>query len=387
MANTFEYAKLFQTNLDKLAVQTLRTGWMEANAGRVIYHGGDEIKIPKLSTDGLADYSRATGYVTGDVTVAYETRKLTQDRGRKFSIDAMDVDETAFIATASAVLGSFQTEKVVPEIDAYRITQLYQVAKDNGNSADYTLSKDDILAKIKTDIAKLRARGALNPVVHITYDALTVLELAMATQLRNVTWGADGVNTAVPSIDGCPLIPTASDRMYKELTINAAGGYTGEGEIHWVVVDSQVPIAVSKTEVPRIFSPEVNQNADAWIVTYRKFHDIWVQDNKQGLIIAAVASGSEGDGNVNGRGNGNITPSVSLTPHTASIAAGATKTIKVKTMPAGSTVTWASDATSYATVSNGTVTGVAAGEANITASITVDGTTYTDTCKVTVTSA
>ena len=31
--------------------------------------------------------------------------KLTQDRGRKFSLDAVDVDETNFVATASTVMG------------------------------------------------------------------------------------------------------------------------------------------------------------------------------------------------------------------------------------------------------------------------------------------
>ena len=41
--------------------------------------------------------------------------------------------------------------------------------------------------------------------------------------------------------------------------------------------------------------------------------------------------------------------------------------------------------TDNATVSNGTVTGVSAGTAVITASITVSGTTYTDRCVVTVT--
>ena len=42
---------------------------------------------------------------------------MTQDRGRKFQLDAMDVDETNFVATATSVMNVFQEEKVVPEID------------------------------------------------------------------------------------------------------------------------------------------------------------------------------------------------------------------------------------------------------------------------------
>ena len=43
MANTFEYAKIFETNLDKLAIQTLKTGFMDDNSGQVKYNGGNEI--------------------------------------------------------------------------------------------------------------------------------------------------------------------------------------------------------------------------------------------------------------------------------------------------------------------------------------------------------
>ncbi len=56
--------------------------------------------------------------------------------------------------------------------------------------------------------------------------------------------------------------------------------------------------------------------------------------------------------------------------------------------PANATITWASGTEAKATVSTtGAVTGVAAGESVITASITADGATYTDTCTVTVVAA
>ena len=44
--NTLAAATLFMTMLDKVAVQEATTGWMDANAGRVIYNGGNEVKIP-----------------------------------------------------------------------------------------------------------------------------------------------------------------------------------------------------------------------------------------------------------------------------------------------------------------------------------------------------
>ena len=79
-----------------------------------------------------------------------------------------------------------------------------------------------------------------------------------------------------------------------------------------------------------------------------------------------------------------VTPSVTLNQSTATVRVGETITLSATTVPADATVTWTSDAETYATVANGVVTGVAEGSANITATITVDGTDYTATCAVTV---
>ena len=122
--NTLTTATLFMTQLDKIAVQEATTGWMDANAGQVIYNGGSEVKIPKMSVQGMGDYDREAGYQRGSVTLEYETRKMTQDRGRLFQLDPMDINEANFIPTAGAVMGEFQRTQVVPEIDAYRISKL-----------------------------------------------------------------------------------------------------------------------------------------------------------------------------------------------------------------------------------------------------------------------
>ena len=79
----------------------------------------NEIIIPKMSMDGLADYSRENGYVSGDVTLTNETVTFNYERGRSFTIDAMDNEETAgvafgqlsgeFIRTKAALDGSQNT--------------------------------------------------------------------------------------------------------------------------------------------------------------------------------------------------------------------------------------------------------------------------------------
>ena len=86
-------------------------------------------------------------------------------------------------------------------------------------------------------------------------------------------------------------------------------------------------------------------------------------------------------------GSAVVTPAVNLNTHSATIAVGDTLALTATTTPAGETVTWASGSTSVAEVSNGTVSGEGTGNTIITASITVDGVTYNDTCTVIVEAA
>lgn len=82
-----------------------------------------------------------------------------------------------------------------------------------------------------------------------------------------------------------------------------------------------------------------------------------------------------------------VTPSVTL-PGSAEVTEGEEIQLTVQTVPAGAEVTWTSSAEGKATVDEyGVVSGVEAGSANITASITVDNVTYSDTCAVTVNAA
>lgn len=78
------------------------------------------------------------------------------------------------------------------------------------------------------------------------------------------------------------------------------------------------------------------------------------------------------------------TPQILLSQHSATIDVDDTLTLTATVIPEGSTVTWASSDGTKASVDGGVVTGEAEGSATITASITVEGVTYTDTCSVVV---
>lgn len=88
-----------------------------------------------------------------------------------------------------------------------------------------------------------------------------------------------------------------------------------------------------------------------------------------------------------GGSSSTATPTIRLSDKVVNMVVGDTLTLNVAQLtPAGTTVTWNSSTTSKATVSNGTVTAVAAGSSIITATITVNSVAYSDTCTVVVTS-
>lgn len=84
------------------------------------------------------------------------------------------------------------------------------------------------------------------------------------------------------------------------------------------------------------------------------------------------------------RGNSEPTPGVLLDKHTVTVNEKGTTTLEVVTVPGDASVTWTSSDSTVASVSNGVITGEAEGSAIITASITIEGVSYTDTCTVIV---
>jgi len=294
MANVFEYAKIFQQELDRQVVAQATSGWMEANAGLVKYNGGNEVKIPKIDMDGLGDYDRAKGFVEGSVTLEYETKTMTQDRGRTFMLDRMDVDESNFVATAANVMGEFQRLHVIPEIDVYRYSSIASQAIPMGAArGGYNPDPADVLSEIKKDIAEIYDVAGEIPLV-ITVSMPVWAIMSNSTEIMKVLSVIDftrgDVKTKVRGIDENPIIPVPSARMKTEYQFfdgktpgQEQGGFqptVDAKNINWIICPRTAPIAVSKTDKIRIFEPDQNQQADAWKIDYRKYHDLWVKDNQ-----------------------------------------------------------------------------------------------------------
>lgn len=297
--NTLQYSQQFQTVLDAQMLAGATTAFMEANAGQVKYDGGDTVHIPEISMQGLAKYDRDEGFNQGSVTLKFNPYKMTQDRGRTFQLDSMDVNETNFVATAGTVMGEFQRTQVIPEIDAYRYSKISALATaENKVTTGFTPAVATILEKLEAEITEIQD----------VVGEEEGLIIVMSTKLRTILNNADkfnrylnvaefkngSVNTTVKSFNDTPILGVPSARMKTAYVFNdgktanqQAGGFkadTGAKDINWIIMPQRAPIAVSKTDKVRIFTPELNQKADAWKIDYRKYHDLWIPKNRFAAI-------------------------------------------------------------------------------------------------------
>lgn len=299
--NTLQMAQNFQTLLDQQMVVGATSGFMEVNAGEVKYNGGDTVKIPTLSVDGLANYDRDNGYNRGGVSLKYQDFKLTQDRGRKFLLDSMDVDESNFLATGTNVMTAFQKEQVIPEIDAYRYSKVATYATQESRKTDaFTPDDTNIIKQLNKEIMEIE------DLIGETGDLVIVMS-ARVQGILNEAAGAKGLldvanfthgayNTRVRTYNEIPIIGVPSARMKSQYVFNDGttsdqekGGFkadTGAKAINWLIMSRAAAIAVSKTDQMRIFDPNTTQQANAWSIDYRKFHDVWVPKNRLASVWA-----------------------------------------------------------------------------------------------------
>ncbi|MCH5212261.1 MAG: hypothetical protein J1G06_04535 [Oscillospiraceae bacterium] len=305
--NTLEFIALAMTALDKQIVAESTTGWMEPNADQVIYHGGREVKIPIIDMDGLADYTREEGFTKGGVVLKYQTKEMGQDRGRTFTLDSMDVDEANFVANASAVMSEFQRKHVIPEIDAYRYSKIFELAnaKNRVNAGNAHTAKT-IFSALKEDIASIQdTAGDIPLIVSLPWTVMTMLENneMIAKQLSVTDFTQGEINMRLRKIDNAILRPVPSLRMktayifYKgaedtsgspDAVDRKKGGFEAKSDakqINWIITPTNVPIAISKTDKLRVFDPNTNQSHDGWKIDYRKYHDLWIKDNQLSAVI------------------------------------------------------------------------------------------------------
>lgn len=238
----------------------------------------NEIVIPKIDMDGLGDYDRNSGYTNGDVTFTNETVQFNYERGRMFTVDAMDDEETAGLAYGK-LASEFIRTKVAPEGDAFRFAQY--AGTTGVSSASGTLSTGaDVIAALRTattnqDEAEVNTESRY---LFITPTLKGLVDDLDTTKSKEVLKRFTQV-IEVPQTRFYTAIDLKDGKSIGETT----GGYAkaeGGKDINFMIVEKSAVMQYNKHIAPKVVTPEANQDADAWKFGYRKYGLADVYKNK-----------------------------------------------------------------------------------------------------------
>ena len=286
MANTIALAQKYLPLLDEVYKASSRTAILDATKVDIL--NGNTIKVFKTSMDGLGNYNRNTGFTNGDVTGTWETMTLSKDRGRSFIVDRMDNEETIGMAFGT-LAGEFIRTKVAPEIDAYTFAKIAGTSGILSANADITVGTTDVPGLIDTAETQMNEEEVPGE-GRILFISETAYAGLRAKIVRSVQNDVTGINKEVETYDGMQIVRVPQSRFYTAITLydgttssQTAGGFvgtTGGYKINFMIVHPSAVTKVVKHVLPRIFTPEQYQNADAWKFDYRIYHDTFVYDNK-----------------------------------------------------------------------------------------------------------
>lgn len=288
MANSITTFKKYIDLLDEVYKQQAKTAILDGD-NSLVRAGSNthEIVIPKISMDGLGDYSRNGGYVDGNVTLTNETVAFNYDRGRAFTVDAMDNEETAGVAFGR-LASEFIRTKVVPEMDAFRFAQYAGTSGISKVSTGATLTTGaDVISALRAGTTKMDEDEVpmedrhlfITPTLYgLIQDLDTTKSKEVLNRFADVTLVPQSrFYTAIDLYDG------ETDNSGSSGANEKPGGYvkaTAGKDINFMIIHKPALLQYTKHTVSKVITPDENQKADAYKFPYRAYGLADVYENK-----------------------------------------------------------------------------------------------------------
>lgn len=299
MPNSIELFKKYVPLLDEVYKLSSLTSDLDG-APELARQGQNvnEMIIPKIDMSGLADYSRNGGYVGGDVTFTNETVKCNFDRGRIFNVDTLDNIETAMMAFGR-LASEFIRVKVVPELDAFRFATLASMSGIGTTDAAALSTGANVITALRAAVNAMDEAEvpSTERYLYITPTLLGLIRDLDTTKSKEVLDGFAKIvkvpqsrfYTGIKQLSG--KVETISGSGTDDQT---AGGFKkadGAKNINFMIIHKPAVIQYQKHVAPKVVTPELNQDADAWKFGYRNVGISDAYENKvAGIYLHKAAS-------------------------------------------------------------------------------------------------
>ena len=294
ISNSIGLAAEYLPLLDEIYKAESKTAILDTAQDRVRW-SNDTHSFYLFETDmvGLGDYSRNGGFVRGDVTASWRQYTPQYDRARQFLVDRLDNAESMGMAFGTFA-SEFMRTKVIPEVDAIRFRDYSKNASNSMKTAENISTGSGAVAAIdlgveKLDDAEVPYEG------RILFVSPTMYKYLKSGITRYTMNGENGIDYNVEMYNDMRVITVPSGRFNTAITLaqpsahDGAGGYSTTGStINFMIIHPSAVMQVMKLANPRIFSPEVVQEADAWQYDFRQYHGAWVKHQKaNGIYVNA----------------------------------------------------------------------------------------------------
>ncbi|HAB66590.1 MAG TPA: hypothetical protein DCE23_04400 [Firmicutes bacterium] len=336
MANSIE---LFKKNapelLDKVYQQISTTSDFDID-GDLVKAGANanEIVVPILEMDGLADYDRNSGYIDGDVRLTNETVKYNYERGRKLRTDTIDNEETGGVILAN-LSSEFVRTKVVPEVDAVRyakysslenITDVAEEGIEYKTGDEVLKALEDAMVELDNaevpeedrhlrisptllSLAEFVSRTTNNDILKRFASIKKVAKKRFQTKIELLSGkDSDGeriggyilvddtykLTTDTSVVDGKVYFTKSGDKYIKvdnPIDSNITNYYeidkVGSRDINFMIIHKPALLQYTKHAKMKIFTPEEDQDGDDYKMNYRLYglNDSYV-NKRAGIAVS-----------------------------------------------------------------------------------------------------
>ena len=283
MANTITLAEKFVPVIDGIYKKASLTSILDANT-QADFSGVNTVKVMKVTTTGLGDYSKENGYAQGNATLEWEAMTLNEDRSAALTVDRMDNEETLGQAFG-VIMNEFIRTNVAPEVDAYRFAK-YAKTANIGTKAAALADGEAVVKALREavtamDEAEVPSEDRVLFITPTLYGMIQDLDTTKSKEVLN-RFSA--------------IVEVPQTRFYTDITMNSgtdAWGYTkgaSAKDINFMAVAKSAVVQATKMALPKVFDPDTNQTKDAWLFQYRLYHDAFAYDNKvKGIYVHTKA--------------------------------------------------------------------------------------------------